>query len=94
MPLNPLDNMPEALRRQNFAFDKFSLTSMEANKNGNLNFGGPHLEKATSPVNTSVKQGKVRISTKQKLCITSAQFIESTAYLIFWKSFSCCRCCI
>ncbi|BBH06552.1 DIRP domain-containing protein [Prunus dulcis] len=58
MPLNPLDNMPEALRRQNFAFDKFSLTSKEANKNGNLNFGGPHLEKATSPMNTSVKQGK------------------------------------
>ncbi|KAH0994839.1 hypothetical protein GBA52_018703 [Prunus armeniaca] len=58
MPLNPLDNMPEALRRQNFAFDKFSLTSKEANKNGNLNFGGPHFEKATSPMNTSVKQGK------------------------------------
>ncbi|XP_048424152.1 protein ALWAYS EARLY 2 isoform X4 [Pyrus x bretschneideri] len=57
MPLNPLDNMPEALRGRNIAFDKFSCTSKEPNKNGNLNFGGPmmfassgHLVKATSPM--------------------------------------------
>lgn len=68
MPLNPLDNMPEALRRQNIVF---SLASKEPNKNGNLNFGGPmmfassgHLEKAASPMNTSIMQVKVRISKK------------------------------
>ena len=74
MPLNPLDNMPEALRRRNIAYDKFSCTSKEPNKNGNLNFGGPmmfassgHLVKATSPMDGFIKQEKVSISTKAKL---------------------------
>ena len=68
MPLNPLENMPEALRRHNIAIDKFSLTSKELQMNGNLNFGGPmmfasggHLEKLPSPVNVVLNHGKVRI---------------------------------
>lgn len=65
MPLNPLENMPEALRRQNIAIDKFSLISKESQMNGDPNIGGlivassGHMEKVSSPVNTLVKQGKV-----------------------------------
>lgn len=58
MPLNPLENMPETLRRQNLAFDKFSVTPKESKGNGYLDFGGSmvstssgRLENATSPVN-------------------------------------------
>ncbi|PON37845.1 Protein LIN-9/Protein ALWAYS EARLY [Trema orientale] len=65
MPLNPMENMPEALRRQNITIDKFSLTSKEPQLNGNLNFGGPvmfastgHLEKAPTSMNTLGKHGK------------------------------------
>ncbi|KAL5566063.1 hypothetical protein UlMin_029227 [Ulmus minor] len=64
MPLNPLDNMPEALRGQNFSVERFSLASKEAQINGNLNFGGPvifpsgHPEKALSPMNALAKHGK------------------------------------
>ena len=70
MPSNPLDNMPEALRRQNIAGHKFPFTSKEPQMNGNLNFGGPmmfassgQLEKVQSPMNTSGKYGKVRMPT-------------------------------
>nr|XP_011466289.1 PREDICTED: protein ALWAYS EARLY 2 isoform X2 [Fragaria vesca subsp. vesca] len=63
MPSNPLDNMPEALKRQNIAFDKFPLTL--PHMNGNLNFERPVmnvssglLEKDPSPMNTSLPQGK------------------------------------
>lgn len=66
MPSNPLDNMPEALRRQNISLDKFSLISKESQMNGDPNIGGSmifsssgHMEKVSSPVNTLVKQGKV-----------------------------------
>nr|XP_048323784.1 protein ALWAYS EARLY 2-like isoform X1 [Ziziphus jujuba var. spinosa] len=65
MPLNPLENMPEALRRQNISAENFSLASKELQMNGNLNFGGSmmfasggHLEKAPSPMNAFVKHGK------------------------------------
>ncbi|KAM5561232.1 protein ALWAYS EARLY 2 [Rosa sericea] len=61
MPSNPLDNMPEALKRQNIAFEKFPLTLPHLN--GNLNFERPvmnassgHLEKEPSPMNTSLQQ--------------------------------------
>lgn len=70
MPLNPMENMPEALRKHNIAVDKFSLTSKDLQINGNLNFGGPvmftsggHAEKAPSPMNVFVKHGQVRIPT-------------------------------
>jgi hypothetical protein len=65
MPLNPSENMPEALRRQNIAIDKFSLISKESQMNGDPNIGGlifasgGHMEKVSSPVNTLAKQGKV-----------------------------------
>ncbi|KAL0005955.1 hypothetical protein SO802_013516 [Lithocarpus litseifolius] len=66
MPLNPLDNMPEALKRQNITIDKFSLLSKEPQMNGHPNFGGSmmfassgNLDKVTSPMNTFVQQGKV-----------------------------------
>ncbi|XP_059437111.1 protein ALWAYS EARLY 2-like isoform X2 [Corylus avellana] len=69
MPSNPLDNMPEALRRQNISLDKFSLISKESQMNGDPNIGGSmifsssgHMEKVSSPVNTLVKQGKVDTS--------------------------------
>ncbi|GLT61171.1 hypothetical protein SLA2020_338940 [Shorea laevis] len=69
MPLNPLDNMPEALRRQNIAIDKFSLISKESQMNGDPNIGGSMIfassglmEKVSSPVNSLVKQGKVDTS--------------------------------
>lgn len=72
MPLNPLDNMPEALKRQNIAFDKFPLALPHLN--GNLNFERPvmnassgQLEKEPSPMNTSLQQGKVRSHAKQKV---------------------------
>ncbi|XP_050384391.1 protein ALWAYS EARLY 2 isoform X2 [Argentina anserina] len=63
MPSNPLDNMPEALKRQNVTFDKFPLTLPHLN--GNLNFERPvmevssgHVEKEPSPMNTSLQHGK------------------------------------
>ncbi|KAM3704851.1 hypothetical protein ACJW31_03G037000 [Castanea mollissima] len=65
MPLNPLDNMPEALKRQNITIDKFSLLSKEPQMNGHPNFGGSmmfassgNLDKVTSPMNTFLHQGK------------------------------------
>ncbi|KAF5454048.1 hypothetical protein F2P56_023743, partial [Juglans regia] len=69
MPLNPLDNMPEALRRQNFATGKFSLISKEPQINGHLSFEGSmmiassgHMERVSSPVNSMLKQGKVDVN--------------------------------
>lgn len=68
MPLNPLENMPEALRRQNLAFDKFSVTPKPSQVNSHSDFGGStvftssgHLENGTSPVNMSANQIKVRM---------------------------------
>lgn len=63
MPLNPLDNMPEALRRQ-IGARKASFITKEPQTNGNSSFGG--CEMHSSPVkvhpssSASVKQGKVR----------------------------------
>uniref|UniRef100_A0A2P2J571 Uncharacterized protein n=1 Tax=Rhizophora mucronata TaxID=61149 RepID=A0A2P2J571_RHIMU len=58
MPLNPLDNMPEALRTQ-----RFSLMTEEAEMNGHSYLGGissiVHLEDPPSPMNTSTKQAQV-----------------------------------
>ncbi|XP_060966817.1 protein ALWAYS EARLY 2 isoform X2 [Cannabis sativa] len=65
MPSNPMENMPESLRRQNSTIDNFSLTSKEPLPNGNLNFGGPlmfassgHMEKGPTSINTLGKHGK------------------------------------
>lgn len=63
MPLNPVDNMPEALRRHNFS-EKFSMVSKEAQMNGTINFGGSLVcgsngHPTLSPVNPLMKQGKV-----------------------------------
>lgn len=65
MPLNPLDNMPEALRRQ-ISADKFPAIPKELQVNGHSNFGasmlfasGSHLEKALISTNTFTKQVKV-----------------------------------
>ncbi|KAK8488583.1 hypothetical protein V6N13_027535 [Hibiscus sabdariffa] len=58
MPRNPLENMSEILKRQNLAFDKFSLTPRGSQGNGNLELGGSEvftssgcLDNATSPMN-------------------------------------------
>lgn len=72
MPLNSLDNMPEALRRQNFVTEKCSLISKkEPQINGQLSFEGSlmsassgHMERASSPVNSMLKQGEVRLFMK------------------------------
>ena len=68
MPLNPLENMPETLRRQNLAFDEFSETPKESQGKGNLDFGGSvvftssgRLENATSPGNMLANPIKVRM---------------------------------
>ncbi|KAL5783706.1 hypothetical protein ACOSP7_008735 [Xanthoceras sorbifolium] len=65
MPANPLDNVPEAFRRQIIAADKLPTISKEPQMNGHSNFGGPvmsassgHLEKAVIPMNTSAIQAK------------------------------------
>ncbi|XP_015570600.1 protein ALWAYS EARLY 2 isoform X2 [Ricinus communis] len=53
MPLNPYDNMPEALRRRTFAF-----ISKELQVNGHPT---RHLENLQTPANMLVKQVQVRI---------------------------------
>ncbi|XP_027363877.1 protein ALWAYS EARLY 2 isoform X3 [Abrus precatorius] len=71
MPLNPLDNMPEALRRQ-IGARKASLLTKEPQINGKSCFGG--CETCTSPVkvHTSssalVKQGKAKVAAIDNLC--------------------------
>ncbi|MBA0771205.1 hypothetical protein Gotri_019703 [Gossypium trilobum] len=58
MPLNPLENMPETLKKQNLAFNQFSLAPRGSQGNRHLELGGPEVftscgcvENATSPVN-------------------------------------------
>ncbi|KAM0992063.1 hypothetical protein ACFX2I_010327 [Malus domestica] len=90
MPSNPLDNMPEALRKRNIAFDKFSCTSKEPNKIGNLNFGGPmmfassgHLVKATSPMDAFIKQEKwdaIHTTAQPKAASADIGRAQQTAY--------------
>ncbi|KEH43078.1 protein ALWAYS EARLY 2 isoform X3 [Medicago truncatula] len=62
MPLNPLDNMPEALRRQ-IGARKASFTTIEPHINGNSSFGGCEMHASPVKVRPSssalVKQGKV-----------------------------------
>ncbi|XWS64536.1 hypothetical protein CRYUN_Cryun05aG0012500 [Craigia yunnanensis] len=69
MPLNPLENMPETLRRQNLAFDKFSVTPNKSRVNGHLDFGRSviftsrgRLENATSHMNMLANPIKVDAS--------------------------------
>jgi hypothetical protein len=61
MPSNPLDNMPEALRRQ-----RISVLPRELLVNGKSNAGvftaSEHLRNAPSPKNALVKQAQVRIA--------------------------------
>ncbi|XP_057499348.1 protein ALWAYS EARLY 2-like isoform X1 [Actinidia eriantha] len=64
MPLNPLENMPEALKRQSIGVDKFSLNPREL-KARQLNIGKPvvfapseHLENACGAIHTLMKQAR------------------------------------
>ena len=61
MPSNPLDNMPEALRRQ-----KTSVLPKELLVNGKSNIGEftaiEKLRNAQSPMNALMKQAQVRIA--------------------------------
>lgn len=66
MPLNPLENMPETLKKQNLTFDQFSLAPRGSQGNRHLELGGPEVftscgcvENATSPV--SINPIKVRM---------------------------------
>ncbi|GFZ02984.1 trypsin family protein with PDZ domain-containing protein [Actinidia rufa] len=64
MPLNPWENVPEALRRQSIGVDKFSLNPRESKarqlNNGNTVVFAPseHLENAGSDIHTSMKQAR------------------------------------
>ncbi|XP_056166610.1 protein ALWAYS EARLY 2-like isoform X2 [Syzygium oleosum] len=65
MPLNPLDNMPEALRRRSLFVDKFPVISKEPQIEGNISFGGAllydpsgHLANVRSPMSNLMKQAK------------------------------------
>ncbi|XP_057512836.1 protein ALWAYS EARLY 2-like [Actinidia eriantha] len=64
MPLNPWENVPEALRRQSIGVDKFSLNPRESKarqlNNGNTEVFAPseHLENACSDIHTSMKQAR------------------------------------
>lgn len=63
MPLNPLDNMPEALRRQ-IGARKASFMIKEPQINGNSNFGGCEMHFSPMKVHASsalVMHGKVRL---------------------------------
>ncbi|GMI85010.1 ARABIDOPSIS THALIANA ALWAYS EARLY 3, ALWAYS EARLY 3 [Hibiscus trionum] len=69
MPLNPFENLPETLRKQNLAFDKFPATPNEYQVNGHSDFGGSgvhtpsvHPENATSPANMLANPIKVDAS--------------------------------
>ncbi|PSS24589.1 Protein ALWAYS EARLY like isoform 2 [Actinidia chinensis var. chinensis] len=64
MPLNPLENMPEALKKQSIGVDKFSLNPREL-KARQLNIGKPvvfapseHLENACGAIHTLMKQAR------------------------------------
>lgn len=61
MPFNPLDNMPEALRRQNLAFDKLCSVSKEfpahgySNQEGSIVFkSNGHMENGSALFNPTV----------------------------------------
>ncbi|KAK8646934.1 hypothetical protein V6N13_120699 [Hibiscus sabdariffa] len=67
MPLNPLENLAETLRRQNLAVDDFPVIP-ESQVNGHSDFCGPrvytpsgYLENATSPANMLVNPIKEAI---------------------------------
>lgn len=63
MPSNPLENMPEALRKQNIGVDQISLNSCEprarhANAGESVVLSpNEHLENACSPINIVMNQG-------------------------------------
>lgn len=65
MPLNPLENMPEALRRRSLFIDKFPVISKEPQIEGNISFGGAllydssgHLASGRSPMSNLMRQAK------------------------------------
>ncbi|KAK8552588.1 hypothetical protein V6N12_041173 [Hibiscus sabdariffa] len=59
MPLNPLENFPGTLRRQNLAVDDFPVTP-ESQENGHSDFCGPraHLRKSTKQAVSVTRQTK------------------------------------
>lgn len=56
MPSDPLDNMPEALRRQNSTGGQFPVNSKEQKVR--------HLENVNTAMNSLIKQEKVSILVK------------------------------
>ncbi|XP_024026911.1 protein ALWAYS EARLY 2 [Morus notabilis] len=95
MPLNPLENMPETLRRQNIGGHKFPFISNEPQMNGNLNFGGPmmfasggHPEKAQRPMNTLGKHGKGDATHAISQLKAAAVDIVSTQPIAYSQSFA------
>ena len=72
MPLNPSDNMPEALRRH-IGSQKASFMNKEPQINGNSNFGGCEMHSFPVKVHTSssdlVVHGKVRLLTSINILI-------------------------
>ncbi|XP_022640904.1 protein ALWAYS EARLY 1 isoform X1 [Vigna radiata var. radiata] len=71
MPFNPLDNMPEALRRH-IDDRKGSFIPIEPHINGNSNFGGCENHSSPLKVHTSssalVMHGKATVATMDNFC--------------------------
>ena len=89
MPLNPLDNMPEALRRQ-IGAGKVPCMSKEPQMNGNSSFGGcltcsssKPAEKDPISLSTLAKQGKVRLLINNKDQCTIIKF-QNMVSLMIW----------
>ncbi|GAV63149.1 LOW QUALITY PROTEIN: DIRP domain-containing protein [Cephalotus follicularis] len=86
MPLNPLDNMPEALRRQNISLHKLSEISKDPQGNGRVSYGGSMIfspsgqqEIAPSPMNILVNKAKVSVYTSSRnipLCSQQACHVQ------------------
>lgn len=86
MPFNPLDNMPEALRRH-IDDRKGSFIPIEPHINGNSNFGGCENHSSPLKVHTSssalVMHGKVRLLTRINVLILSLNLVLTLLFYTF-----------
>ncbi|XP_038714751.1 protein ALWAYS EARLY 2-like isoform X2 [Tripterygium wilfordii] len=72
MPANPLDNMPEVIRRQRFPIPKEVQAHGHSNTGSSMTFTScGHQERASSPINTLVKQAKTELSLSQPKATTN-----------------------
>ncbi|KAF5739859.1 protein ALWAYS EARLY 2-like isoform X1 [Tripterygium wilfordii] len=72
MPANPLDNMPEVLRRRRFPIPKELQAHGHSNSGGSMTFTScGHQERPSSPMNTLVKQAETELSISQPKATTN-----------------------